>query len=197
MPGEAWIVAEAIREHRRQPVDFADPTDRELVLSWMYSRLVRYQEKTHRYAARLDAGWDDDPDDDSGRVGLAKVLAAPDLFDPAMALPAREEREQRLAWTLGSYSQAAAYAILLDRFDWSVADLAEHLAIVVQTLRQRLIAAATVLRAQPSLFDGVDAIDRGFVPTVRCRRLAPSTVEGGVIHQRSIPGLLPTNSPRY
>ncbi|OIQ81464.1 hypothetical protein GALL_367560 [mine drainage metagenome] len=170
MPGEAWIAAEAIAKQRQQPVDFADPSDRELVLSWLYNRLVRFQEKTQRYAARLDVGWDDDAAEQTGPVALARVLAAPDLFDPALQLPAIEEREQRLAWTAASYSEASAYGVLLDRFDWDARELAGHLLIVVGTLRRRLLRASTVVKRQPSLFDGVECIARDFVPTVRARR---------------------------
>ncbi len=113
MPGEAWIVAEKISAWRQQPVDFKDPADRDLVLAWLYSELVRFPEKTHRYAARIDAGWDGHHDDESSGAALARVLAAPALFDPAVRSQAIEDRAQHLAWADASYSEAAAYAILL------------------------------------------------------------------------------------
>lgn len=92
MPGEAWIVAEKISAWRQQPVDFKDPADRDLVLAWLYSELVRFPEKTHRYAARIDAGWDGHHDDESSGAALARVLAAPALFDPAVRSQAIEVR---------------------------------------------------------------------------------------------------------
>lgn len=65
-----------------------------------------------------------------------------------------------------SYSQYSAYMILLNRFEWDVIALAEHLRLLANTVSQRVIASEGHMNRQPSIFDRTQTINRDFVPTV-------------------------------
>ncbi|MBU0914953.1 hypothetical protein [Aquabacterium parvum] len=163
--GEAWLIAERIGRKRGFDVDFSNVHDQETVLAWLFNELVRYADKQTRYAVRLDKDWDQE---DAGAEveALARFLIAPEAFDPAVAHELEEEREGRLAVIKHSYSQAAAYLILLERFTWDLDDLADHLKVVTGTLQNRIQQCAAWIRRQPSLFDRMCVIERNFAPLV-------------------------------
>lgn len=69
-----------------------------------------------------------------------------------------------------SYSEAAAYAILLIRTEWDLPALAEDLLTRVQTVRARIGRAVMRIEVQLGLFDAVDRVDWEFSPR-RKRRL--------------------------
>lgn len=169
---EAWLIAEEISQKRGFAIDFLNRDDQEQMLSWLYVRLVRYADKSVRYAVKLDRDWDAE-DADSAMGALARLLTAPDQFDPLVRLLDEEDRFDPMALIQYSYSQASAYVILLHRFDWDLADLADHLRIVVATLRAKVCASGAWMSSQPSLFDRINTIDLDFLP-----RLAKRYVPG-------------------
>lgn len=73
---------------------------------------------------------------------------------PVCAQPGRDHRYFRTT---------VAYVILLDRFRESLQELSKFLQIVPGTLLARLRRAAESVRFQPTLFDGIDAIDPDFI----------------------------------
>lgn len=168
--GEVWLIASAIERKRGVAVDFLNGDDQELLLSWLYSELINFADKNVRFAVRLDKDWDSE-DTESAVGRLANLLAAPEHFDPLVWLEARQEAFDPLEWIKESYSQAAAYLILLHRFGWDVERLAEHLRLVLATLRSRIIASGAHMRLQASLFDRVETIDYDFQPSLG-RKLA-------------------------
>jgi hypothetical protein len=174
--GEAWLIAERIGRRRGFDVDFGNAHDQEIVLAWLFNELVRFADKQTRYAVRLDKDWDQE---DAGAAveALSRFLIAPEEFDPAVAHELEEEREERLAVIKHSYSQAAAYLILLERFTWEMDDLATHLKVVTGTLRIRIQQCAAWIRQQPSLFDRICVIDRHFAPFVARSWLGRQFVE--------------------
>lgn len=161
--GEAWLMAERIGRTRGFDVDFGNAHDQQIVLAWLFNELVRYADKQTRYAVRLDKDWDQE---DAGAAveALSRFLVAPEEFDPAVAHELEQEREGRMAVIKHSYSQAAAYLILLDRFTWDMDDLADHLKVLTRTLQSRIQQCAAWIRQQPSLFDRICVIERDFVP---------------------------------
>lgn len=163
--GEAWLVAADIGRKRGFAVDFSNHDDQEIILSWLYSKLIRYAEKNVRFAVKLDKDWDSE-DADSAVNSLARLLTAPEQFDPLVRLQAEQEQFDPLELVKHSYSQASAYVILLDRFDWDLVILAEQLRLVVSTVRSRLMASGVHMKFQPSLFDRIQTIDPDFSPTV-------------------------------
>lgn len=173
---EAWLVADEISKRRGFAVDFMNRDDQEQLLAWLYVRLVRYADKSVRYAVKLDRDWDSE-DADSAAGALARLLTAPDQFDPLVRLLDDEERFDPMALIQYSYSQASAYVILLHRFDWDLANLADHLRIVVATLRAKVCASGAWMASQPSLFDRINTIELDFSPRLGKRYASGQNVE--------------------
>ncbi|WP_374590350.1 hypothetical protein [Aquabacterium sp.] len=168
---EAWLVADEISRKRGFAVDFLNTDDQEQLLSWLYVRLVRYADKSVRYAVKLDRDWDSE-DADSAAGALARLLTAPEQFDPLKRLIEEENRFDPMALIQYSYSQASAYVILLHRFDWDLANLADHLRVVVATLRTKVCASGAWMANQPSLFDRINTVELDFSPRL-AKRYAP------------------------
>ncbi len=167
---EAWLVADEISRKRGFAIDFLNRDDQEQLLSWLYVRLVRNADKSVRYAVKLDRDWDSEGAE-SAAGALARLLTAPERFDPLMRLLDEEDRFDPMALIQYSYSQAAAYVILLHRFDWDLTVLADHLRIVAATLRAKVCASGAWTASQPSLFDRINIIDLNFLPRVAKRYL--------------------------
>jgi hypothetical protein len=167
LASEAWIFAAKIGTRRGRPLDFASPIDQEALLGSLYTRLVKFTGNSVRYAARLDQGWYGD-DGEPGPT-LASLLVAPHDSDPQIRQMLQEESESFLAIVCSSYSQAAAYVLLLIRVEWQLRGLAALLRISVETLRKRILYCAELAAVQTSLFDGIEVIDRDFAPTRRLR----------------------------
>lgn len=170
---EAWLIAKHISGRRNSPLDLHDAADQELLLGSLYARLVKWPGVSVRHALRLDHGPSDGEDH---RPTLASLLRAPHDSDPEFRQVLREERLAFLEVVRGSYSQAAAYVLLLIRVEWELRDLADLLWIGVETLRRRMARCAELAGVQPTLFDGVDQIDPDFEPTRRMRASLPASV---------------------
>jgi len=160
---EAWLIAIEIGQRRGWSFDFADEEDQDTLLAWMHNRFVKYADKAVRNAIKLDRDWDNEEGERAGAT-LARLLTAPLDSDPQMRLQLHEERQDITQISRHSYSEAAAYVLLLVRVDWHIEDLAALLRIGVDALRRRLKASGLRARIQPSLFDGVAMIDMDFVP---------------------------------
>lgn len=89
-----------------------------------------------------------------------------------------DEQQELVAIVRHSYSEAAAYVLLLIRVDWHLDDLASLLWIGVDALRQRLKASGLRARVQPSLFDGREVIDPEFTPWRQGRSIRRSGQSG-------------------
>lgn len=160
---EAWLVAGDVERKRGYPVDFSDRQDQEKLLGTLYNRLVKFAEKHVRYAVKLDADWEKEESTAFGAV-LARLLTAPVSSDPQFVLEQRQDGLE--AAVQRSYSEAAAYVLLLMRFEWDAKDLASHLRIALDTLRLRLKRAGIKVKVQPSLFDCFEKINRDFMPAI-------------------------------
>lgn len=171
MESEVWILAHHISSQRDRPLDFRDAADQEALLGSLYARLVKWPGASVRHALRLDLG---PCDDDDRQPTLAGLLRAADDSDPAFRQVLREERLALMEAVHGSYSQAAAYALLLVRVEWELRDLASLLWISVETLRKRIARCVELFGVQPTLFDGIEHIDPDFEPT---RRMKPVSAD--------------------
>jgi hypothetical protein len=167
LASEAWIAADTIGTRRKLSLDFSNHIDQETLLGYLYSRLVKFPHKSVRYAARLDQSLRGDGDEPGPT--LASLLVAPHDSDPQIRQMLQEESEDFRTIVRASYSQAAAYVLLLIRVEWQLRDLASLLWISVETLRKRVRDCAELAGVQPSLFDGIDSIDENFSPTRRLR----------------------------
>ena len=163
---EAWLMASEIGQRRSRTFDFSAQDDQDQLFAWLHVGLVRYADKTVRYAIRLDDG-DDDTDREGVGATLARLLTAPLDTDPQVHQQLIEEREQLLHRLRRSYSQATAYVLLLMRVDGHLGDLAELLRITVEALRDRMKRVGLIARIQPTLFDDIERIDLDFQPWQR------------------------------
>ncbi len=180
MAAEAWLVAEDISRKRGLAVDFLNIDDQALVLSWLHCKLVRYAEKSLRFAVKLDKDWDNE-ESEAAINALARLLTAPEHFDPLVRMQADEARFNPMALIQHSYSQASAYVILLQRFDWDLDSLAEHLRLVTATVRGKVIASGIHMKTQPSLFDRIHSIELCFIPTISRRVARYPTPDSGQV----------------
>lgn len=174
---EAWLVSDDIRRKRGFAVDFSNHDDQETVLSWLYSKLVRFSEKHIRFAVKLDKDWDSE-DSELSINRLARLLSAPEHFDPSICMELKQEHADPLELTKHSYSQASAYVILLERFNWELESLSEHLQLVASTVRLKIIASSQHMQRQPSLFDRIQRVEYEFQPTIGRRMIRFAANEG-------------------
>ena len=173
MESEAWVAAQMLSDRWNRALDFRDAVDQDALLGRLYAQLVKWTGMSVRNNGKRDRSLDDE---DRGSV-LANLLRAPHDTDPEIRQILREERREFLEVVRASYSQAAAYVLLLIRVEWELRDLASLLWIGVATLRARIARCAELSGMQPTLFDGIDHIDPDFTPTRRSR--APQSVHLG------------------
>jgi hypothetical protein len=155
----AWIAAVELGQERGREIDFGIVSDRETVLSRLYLEVVRRADKRVRFAVRIDQA----DEDEQGLAARVKRELAADTKPVGDDADPDEEDVNWAEAVRGSYSEAAAYAILLRRFEWNRRALAEHLRITLATLRDRVGRAVAWAMVQPSLFDGINLIDEEFV----------------------------------
>jgi hypothetical protein len=86
--GEAFLMAAEIGRRREYAVDWSSRTEQEQVLAYFYQKLVRYEERTVRFAVRLDKSEDDENSDFVHP--LVGALASDGGRDPLAVLVERE-----------------------------------------------------------------------------------------------------------
>ncbi|HUG24151.1 hypothetical protein [Piscinibacter sp.] len=185
LASEAWLIAIEIGQKRGWSFDFGNEDDQDTLFAWMHNRFVKYANKVVRHAIKLDRNWDDEDSEQTG-AALARLLTAPIESDPHTRQRLHEEQQDMFAVTRVSYSEAAAYVLLLIRVDWHADDLAVLLGIGLGALGRRLKASGLRARVQPSLFDGVDVMDPAFLPWRRRPLLPPRKNLHIVVPQISI-----------
>ena len=163
---EAWLIVTEIHEKRGITPDLYSKIDQDEILGWLYNKVVKFADKSIRYAFKLDKDWDSD---DPGALMnvLERFLAAPEESDPLIQMLREEHQFDPLSLVEQSYSQTAAYIILLQRFNWSLQLLANHLEQLIDTVRRKILASSMLMKIQPSLFDGTAKIALDFMPYVR------------------------------
>ena len=163
---EAFFLAMEIAEKTRHSLNLNLASDQELLLRWLNAKFVRFADKTMRHSVKLDEGWDDDGDDWSRGTRLANALTAPATYAPLNHQVMVEDDQQQMSAVEASYTEAAAYTILLIDRSWDFKRLADDLHLGrTKTLRARVARAADKALWQSSLFDGIERIDPQFMPT--------------------------------
>ncbi|MDB5905842.1 MAG: hypothetical protein JWM26_4720 [Betaproteobacteria bacterium] len=160
-----WLVVLDMEGERASPVDCGDEHDAKEILR----RLARASDAARRgniACVRMDTtplGGDGDHG-----PSILDFVAASDDSDPLQFLLHQEgcaDRTELLANICAdTYSQFAAYSVLLLRFELSREDAATYLAVKACTLEIRIHRAVGVLRVQPSLFDRIASIAADFLP---------------------------------
>jgi len=160
---EAWVVAVEIGEGMDEPFDFSNVEHQEHLLAKLYVRFVKYADKTVRFAVKLDRGWDA-PEEESAGAMLANAIASPETDNPLTRAVLEDQATEFMETVRRSYSQAAAYVILLGRVEWDLGHLADLLWVGRDTVRRRLGRVSGLVAVQPSCFDGVETIPEDFEP---------------------------------
>lgn len=158
---EAWIIAQEIESKRGYPIDFSDPDEHKVVLSWLSMQCVTRKHSINRYAARLDYEHDHD---DGAASSLLDRLKADDVSDPLIRIIQEQDSADAEALLAASYSQAAAYVAVFFCFRYDRDEICAYLVISDATLMSRIQFAILSIYHQSSLFDGIERIDESFMP---------------------------------
>jgi len=162
---QSFLIAHEIGDKRGLPVDFADPADQELIMRYVNVRNLKRGDWTLRKSARIS---DEYEEDSSGPVFS---IAAAESSDPLKAILAEENTNERIENLLEkSYSQATAYLLTFEHFNYDASSVGNYLAIGMASLKLRMINAREIMSRQPSLFDRVVKMDRSFVPRAGLER---------------------------
>lgn len=163
LQSEAWLVADEIGRGSNATPDPTDKVFHQQILGRLYNRFVKFADKRLRFAVRLD---EKSRDEDGGeREGaIAAALAAPDTYEPSLAMESSEGEGEREAELRRRFAEAVAYVRLFANLKNDQLAVCEHLSVTAGTLRSRLYRAEEVLKRQPSLFDGIAAIHENFMP---------------------------------
>jgi hypothetical protein len=164
LKAEAWLAAREISEEQHGVV-FAPEDERfqHAILARLTKAFGRFANRQMRFAVRLDR--DQVGDDGNSRPNsLASTLAAPDRYEPQIAIERAEERVGHALRLARRFSEASAYLHVLDRFDGDRQAIADYLAIGRSLLDARLRRAEHLARCQPSIFDGITSVPPDFVP---------------------------------
>lgn len=169
LPGEVLLAADEIALERGHKVDFSSPGDKETIFGKLWKKWGKWKNGKDRYAVRLDLEIESE---DSGAVKLLDRLVADKASDPVFRLILLEEAADADLRLAESYSQAAAYVAVFYCFKYDRQKISAYLVISDGTLMARVRAAVKSVRAQSSLFDGIERIGESFMP-IRGRELAP------------------------
>jgi hypothetical protein len=163
LKSEAWIAAEEIRA--QEGVDY-EPDDERLqdaILARLRKAFGHFANRMMRFALQLDH----ERDGDDGEIlpnSVAASLAAPDAYEPEVAIERAQELDAHERALMQRFSEAVAYLRTFENFDNDVQAVAMHLAIPTTALRTRLSRAEHVAATQSSMFDGIEVIARDFIP---------------------------------
>lgn len=142
---EAWLMIEQMGGER----ELADPAFGDRVLAHLYQRLVRYTDRTVRFATRLDHNPGND--DDSIPHPIMAMLASDQGRHPLTELLAIEEGARQLSQEQRESSQMSAWLVLLRQHDFQMRSLAAHLLISVSYAYRRRAHARKLVICQNAL----------------------------------------------
>jgi len=166
----AYEIAVEIQEQRGKSFDFDSEMDRTQLLKYLHARLVKFADKSLRFAVSLD----EDPDEERPTQAtlVARSIKAHESSDPVVLLARAESEREAEEALLARYSELVAYLFLFRRYD-TRKRLAQFLHIDKSTLYYRVCRAHS--RAEhASLFDGVERIDPDFAPVISRGKSAPA-----------------------
>lgn len=126
--GEAWLIAQELMARNDVVPGFLDPLFQNLLLSHLYQHFIRYEEKSVRYAVRLDQAIEDAGQNDEFHP-LMYVLASDEGRDPLAEIIERETASLAYAKLGAQPCLASAYVRLLRLFDNRMPPVADHLLI--------------------------------------------------------------------
>lgn len=163
LTNETWLIVDELHAAPGANPDPEDESLREAIIERLHRQFGRFANRKERFAARIDR-------DDVGHDGelmessVAARLAAPEAYEPHVALEQREERDRFKQALDARFSEAVAYLRVLDHFDGNRVVIAQYLAIPLGALNIRLKKSERFAESQPSMFDGIERIPDDFLP---------------------------------
>ena len=139
--------------------DYLSFTDKDWLCKRLYFKFVKRIDYKLKHAHRIDQELENA--DGSSWINELPAKETSDPLQCALFEESNREIEQLLA---DSYSEAKAYVITFDHFNQDKTDLSTFFNITRSTLNNRVNRALLHVRLQPSIFDGVDKIDKSFFP---------------------------------
>lgn len=121
-------MAKKLHETKGIATDFGDEGYERRLLAYVFQKLVTYADRKIRHATRLDDGEDSEGVESEGQA-IARKLAAPGSTEPLVALLAQEAAARAPPEPRPRQSPAAAWLVLLRRFDNRMQRVANHLLI--------------------------------------------------------------------
>jgi hypothetical protein len=149
---EALVMAFDLLERKGMEPDFANADYQDLLISYLFNQLVRYNEKTLRAAEKLDHSSNrEDADQPHWLLGQ---LHGDESENPLqVCLDAEEAQTTTRVEPPPHASQASAYVLLIRRFK-HMRPLANYLLISASHCRRCFAKACQFADRQESLFDG-------------------------------------------
>lgn len=172
---EAWLMARKIGQRQQRQFDLSNPDDQDYVLGALVNEFIKWRNPILWLSRSLDREYEYD-DGDSGNA-LVDRLAALDTSDPLALLALREALAEDEYALTSSYSQAAAWVIVLAHFDHDRERICAWLVIADSTLTGRIRRSLATVQMQPSLFDRIEIIDEDFMPLRGRECMRPAVVE--------------------
>jgi len=163
LKNEAWLAAQDIHEEGGVEFEPEDESFQQAILTKLRKAFGRFANRKMRFAVQLDH---EQAGDDGELLPnfLASSLTASDDYEPEIALERAEESVARENHLGERFTEAVAYLRALDHFDNDCNRLVEHLVITLGVFKSRVARAELMAQRQPSLFDGIEAVPRDFVP---------------------------------
>ncbi|MBC8736255.1 hypothetical protein F6X40_05290 [Paraburkholderia sp. UCT31] len=185
---EAWIAAQDVRSEIGEAIEPEDERLQTAVLSKLRKAFGKFANRKMRFAVQLDHEQSgDDGDFLPNSVGAS--LAAPDVYEPEIAIERAEELAAQERCLAERFTEAVAYLRTLNHFDHDRQTIARYLAIPASTLETRLRRAESVAESQPSMFDHVEAVPIDFVPQPGCFR--PRSIRKSKVFRSMCPVIRP------
>lgn len=156
---EAIIVAISLHKRYGLVIDFENPSFRDVLFQHLYQHLVRYTEKTVRFAMQIDHGVG--PDADTPHPALSELNAKVGGKDPLELLMEKENALGADASAVGHPSLAAAYLRLLEHCNHQMTSVASHLLLSISYTYQRFAHARVLAvnqRPMPLPLPGPDFV---------------------------------------
>ncbi|MCW3687437.1 hypothetical protein UE94_005030 [Burkholderia cenocepacia] len=163
LTSETWLIVDELHADPDATPDPDDESLRDMIVARLQKEFGKFVNRKERFAVRIDR---DDIDDDGDLLpnSVGARLAAPEAYEPLIALEMQEEAMAAARVISSRFSEAIAYLRTFERFDGDAVRVATYLAIGARTLNRRVARASHTEETQPSMFDGIEAIPADFVP---------------------------------
>ncbi|MBK1821299.1 hypothetical protein [Burkholderia orbicola] len=163
LTSETWLIVDELHADPNAAPDPDDESLHDMIVARLQKEFGKFVNRKERFAVRIDR---DDIDDDGDLLpnSVGARLSAPEAYEPLTALEMREEAAAAARAISSRFSEAIAYLRTFERFDGDEVRVASYLAIGARTLKRRVARASRVEEAQPSMFDGIEAIPAEFMP---------------------------------